>query len=105
MIGDSAFPIALDKGYVLLGRPPDLCALNGRILAVVTQTDSFSTDHFAYLKRLGKAMPGTPSVFYLENVGQSGEGEYVQFPATGAAPIAGVPIVRQHWKVLGSIFG
>lgn len=105
VIGDSAFPVALDQGYVLLGRPPDLSVLNGRILAVVTQTDSFSTDHFAYLKRLGKAMPGASSVFYLENVGQSGEGEYVQFPATGAVQIANVPIVRQHWKVLGSIFG
>jgi hypothetical protein len=102
--GDSAFPVALDRGHVLLGRPPDLSALNGRILAVFAEADSFSTDHFAYLKRLGKAMPGAPSVFYLENVGQAGEGEYVQFPAAGAAPTAGVPIVRQHWKVLGSIF-
>jgi hypothetical protein len=102
--GDSAFPVALDQGHVLLGRPADLPALHGRILAVVTQADSFSEDHFAYLKRLGKAMPGASSVFYLENVGQSGEGEFVQFPATGAEQIAGVSIVRQHWKVLGSIF-
>ncbi len=105
VIGDSAFPVALDKGHVLLGRPTELFALNGRILAVFAQADSLSTDHFAYLKRLGKEMPGATSVFYLENVGQSGEGEYVQFPTVGAAPIVGVPIVRQHWKVLGSIFG
>lgn len=102
--GDSAFPVALDHGHVLLGRPPNLSLLNGRILAVVTQADAASTDHFAYLKRLGKAMPGAPSVFYLENVGQSGEGEFVQFPAPGAKPVGGVPVVRQHWKVLGSIF-
>jgi hypothetical protein len=105
VIGDSAFPVAVDQGHVLLGRPSDLSALSGRIVAVVAQADSFSADHFAYLKRLGKAMPGAASVFYLENVGQSGEGEYVQFPTAGAAPIVGVPIVRQHWKVLGSIFG
>jgi hypothetical protein len=105
VIGDSAFPVALDQGHVLLGRPPNLSALNGRILAVVAQANSFSTDHFAYLKRLGKVAPGASSMFYLENVGQSGEGEYVQFPAAGAKPIPGVPIVRQHWKVLGSIFG
>jgi hypothetical protein len=104
VVGDSAFPVALDKGYVLLGRPPELSALNGRILAVVAQADSLSTDHFAYLKRLGKEMPGTSSVFYLENVGQSGEGEYVQFPSAGVPPMPGVPIVRQHWKVLGTIF-
>jgi hypothetical protein len=104
VVGHSAFPVALDQGHVLLGRPADLSTLHGRILAVVVQADSFSTDYFAYLKRLGKAMPGAPSVFYLENVGQSGEGEYVQFPARSARPIAGVPIVCQHWKVLGSIF-
>ena len=56
------------------------------------------------LKRLGKAVPPAPSVFYLENVGQSGEGEFVQFPASGTKPIADVPIVCQYWKVLGSIF-
>jgi hypothetical protein len=95
-IGDSAFPVALDQGHVLLGRPPALSALNGRILAIFAQADSLSTDHFGYLKRLGKAMPGASSVFYLENVGQSGEGEYVQFPAAEATPIAGVPIVRQR---------
>ncbi|MGL4962796.1 MAG: hypothetical protein ACRC67_16310 [Inquilinus sp.] len=89
---------------MLLGQPSDLSALHGRILAVVTQADSFSTDYFAYLKRLGKAVPGASSVFYLENVGQSGEGEYVQFPSEGATPIAGVPIVTRYWKVLGSIF-
>lgn len=89
---------------MLLGRPPDLSALHGRIVAVVTQEDPVSADHFAYLKRLGKAMPSMASVFYLENVGQSGEGEFVQFPSVGAASVAGVPIVKQHWKVLGSVF-
>lgn len=102
--GDSAYPVALDRGYVLLGRPPDLSLLHGRILAVVTKADPVSADHFAYLKRLGKAMPESPSVFYLENVGQSGEGEFVQFPVAGATPVSGVPVVQQHWKVLGSIF-
>lgn len=102
--GDSAFPVALDKGYVLLGRPPDLPLLHGRILAVVTKADPVSADHFAYLKRLGKAMPEAASVFYLENVGQSGDGEFVQFPAAGATAVSGVPVVQQHWKVLGSIF-
>jgi SOS-response transcriptional repressor LexA len=102
--GDSAFPVALDKGYVLLGPPPDLQLLHGRILAVVTKADAVSADHFAYLKRLGKAMPQAASVFYLENVGQSGEGEFVQFPAAGATAVSGVPVVQQHWKVLGSIF-
>lgn len=104
VIGDSAFPVALDQGHVLLGRPPDLSALNGRILAVFAQTDSYATEYFGYLKRLGKAMPGTPSVFYLENVGQSGEGEFAQFPVSGARPIVGPLIVSQHWKVLGTIF-
>jgi hypothetical protein len=104
VVGDSAFPVALDKGYVLLGRPLDLPLLHGRILAVVTKADPVSADHFAYLKRLGKAMPEAPSVFYLENVGQSGDGEFVQFPAAGATALSGVPVVQQHWKVLGSIF-
>lgn len=103
VIGDSAFPIAVDRGHVLLGRAPVLSALEGRILAVVARADPLSTDYFAYLKRLGKEMPTAPGVFYLENVGQSGEGEYVQFPTTGKTPIAHIPIVQQHWKVLGSI--
>lgn len=102
--GDSAFPVALDKGHVLLGKAPDLSLLYGRILAVVTQTDSGSGDHFAYLKRLGKAMPGATSIHYLENVGQSGEGEFVQFASPDADPVKDVPIAQQYWKVLGSIF-
>ena len=55
--GDSAFPVARDKGHVLLGRAPDVSQLDGRILAVVTRSDIYPTDHFAYLKRLGKQMP------------------------------------------------
>ncbi|QQS12946.1 MAG: AAA family ATPase [Rhodospirillales bacterium] len=102
--GDSAFPVALDRGHVLLGQPPALSLLNGRILAVVAQANERATEYFAYLKRLGKPMPGAASVFYLENVGQSGEGEYVQFVAGGVAPVSGVPVVQQYWKVLGTIF-
>ncbi|HXQ06758.1 MAG TPA: hypothetical protein VN831_18680, partial [Bradyrhizobium sp.] len=101
--GDSAFPVALDKGYVLLGRAPDISQLGGRIVAVVTRPDLHSSEHFAYLKRLGKQMPGNPSVYYLENVGQSGEGEYVQFLTRGG-PIAGISVVDDIWKVLGTIF-
>ncbi|MDP2124327.1 MAG: AAA family ATPase [Parvibaculum sp.] len=105
VVGDSAFPVALDAGHVLLGTAPDLRLLDGRILAVVTQADKFSTEYFAYLKRLGKVMPGSQSVYYLENVGQAGEGEFVQFPVSGIEPIAGIPIVQQTWKVLGTLYG
>jgi hypothetical protein len=49
-------------------------------------------------------MPGSQSVFYLENVGQTGEGEFVQFPVQGSAPTAGIAIVDKTWKVLGSLF-
>ena len=102
--GDSAFPVALDAGHVLLGVAPDLALMDGRILAVVTKTDEFSTEHFAYLKRLGKAMPRSQTVYYLENVGQTGEGEFVQFPRSGIPPTAGIPIVQQTWQVLGTLF-
>lgn len=104
VVGDSAFPVALDEGHVLLGVAPDLALLDGCILAVVTRADEFSTEHFAYLKRLGKALPGSQTVYYLENVGQTGEGEFVQFPRSGVAPTAGIPIVEQTWKVLGTLF-
>jgi hypothetical protein len=104
VVGDSAFPVALDAGYVLLGAAPDLALLDGRILAVVTRADEFSTEHFAYLKRLGKVMPGSQTVYYLENVGQTGEGEFVQFPVSGVSPTAGIPVVEQTWKVLGTLF-
>lgn len=104
VVGDSAFPVALDAGHVLLGMASDIALLDGRILAVVTRADEFSAEHFAYLKRLGKAMPGSQTVYYLENVGQIGEGEFVQFPAAGIAPTAGIPIVEQTWKVLGTLF-
>ncbi len=103
VVGDSAFPVAPDKGYVLLGKAQNLAILGGRIIAVVTREDEFSTDHFAYLKRLGKQMPGTPSVYYLESVGQSGEGEFVQFPHGGSL-ISGIPVVQDVWRVLGTIF-
>ncbi|UGA49019.1 ATP-binding protein (plasmid) [Bradyrhizobium quebecense] len=101
--GDSAFPVAPDKGHVLLGRAPDRSQLAGRILAVVARSDVHSSDHFAYLKRLGKQMPGNASVYYLENVGQAGEGEYVQFPDAGGA-IPGISVVDDVWKVHGTIF-
>jgi AAA domain len=104
VVGDSAFPVALDKGHVLLGKALDIAALEGQIIAVVTREDEFSADHFAYLKRLGKQMPGIPAVYYLENVGQSGEGEFVQFPADGSLT-PGIPIVRDVWSVLGTLFG
>jgi len=104
VVGDSAFPVALDCGHVLLGAASDLALLDGRILAVVTRADEFSSEHFAYLKRLGKPMPGSQSVYYLENVGQTGEGEFVQFSVQGVAPVAGIPIVDQTWKVLGTLF-
>lgn len=101
--GDSAFPVARDKGHVLLSAAQDVSGLSGKIVAVVTREDEFSTDHFAYLKRLGKQMPGASSVYYLENVGQSGEGEFVQFP-TPDGLMDGVPIVLETWRVLGTIF-
>ncbi|WP_205912080.1 hypothetical protein [Rhizobium leguminosarum] len=37
--GDSAFPVAQDKGRVLLGRATDISQLAGRSLAVVTRQD------------------------------------------------------------------
>jgi hypothetical protein len=104
VVGDSAFPVAQDAGHVLLGVAPDLSLLDGRILAVVTRADEFSTEHFAYLKRLGKAMPRSKTVYYLENVGQTGEGEFVQFPRSDVAATAGIPIVEQTWMVLGTLF-
>ncbi len=101
--GDSAFPVAPDKGHVLLGRAPEISQLAGRILAVVTRQDVHASEHFAYLKRLGKQMPGNSSVYYLENVGQTGEGEFVQFPGSGGG-VVGVSIVDDMWKVHGTIF-
>lgn len=103
VVGDSAFPVAPDRGHVLLGRAPDLSQLAGRILAVVTRQDVHSSEHFAYLKRLGKQMPGSSSVYYLENVGQTGEGEFVQFPGAGGS-VAGICVVDDIWKVHGTIF-
>lgn len=103
VVGDSAFPVARDKGYVLLGKAQDITRLGGRIVAVVTRDDEFSTEHFAYLKRLVKQMPGVPSVYYLESVGQSGEGEFVQFSLSSSL-VGGVPVVIETWRVLGTIF-
>jgi hypothetical protein len=104
VVGDSAFPVALDAGHVLLGPAPDLALLDGRILAIVTKADEFSGEYFAYLKRLGKSMPGSDTIYYLENVGQTGEGEFIQFPLRGQLPSPGIPIVEQTWKVLGTLF-
>ncbi|MFW8643177.1 hypothetical protein ACOJBO_12300 [Rhizobium beringeri] len=42
-------------------------------------------------------------MYYLENVGQSGEGEFVQFPDSGDM-VAGISIVDDMWKVHGTIF-
>lgn len=70
VVGDSAFPVALDRGCVLLGTASDLALLDGRILVVVTRADELSSEYFAYLKWLGKPMPGSQSIYSLENVGQ-----------------------------------
>lgn len=104
VVGDSAYPVALNRGHVLLGAASDLSLLDGRILAVVTRTNEFSSEHVAYLKRLGKPLPGSRSIYYLENIGQTGEGGFVHFPIQGVAPVAAVPIVEQTWKVLGTLF-
>ncbi|RWM20888.1 MAG: hypothetical protein E5X74_29055 [Mesorhizobium sp.] len=103
VVGDSAFPVALDSGFVLLGAAPDLALLDGRILAVATRADEFSTEHFAYLKRLGKVMPGSQTVYYLENVVRLVRGG-MQFPVSGVSPTAGIPVAEQTWKVLGTLF-
>jgi len=77
------------------------------IVPIPTEAELVAVDggslRLSQASRQGDA--GAASVFYLENVGQSGEGEYVQFTPPGATPIANIPIVQQHWKVLGSIFG
>jgi hypothetical protein len=101
--GDSAFPVAPANGRVLLGKAQDITALGGRIVAVAARKSEFSMDYYAYLKRLGKQMPGVASIYYLENVGQSGEGEFVQFPCDGSLTL-GIPIVEDIWKVLGTVF-
>lgn len=103
VVGDSAFPVAKDGDHVFLGKPDSPSALEGRIVAIVTSSDTSST-RTAYLKRLGKSMPGNPSVHYLENVGQIGEGEYVQFIAPGAKAIPGIPVVEQFWRVHGILY-
>ena len=101
--GDSAFPVAVDSGHVLLGSAPDISLLEGRILAVLAKSDMYSADYVAYLKRLGKRMPGNHPVYYLENVGQSGEGEYVQLQSENGQ-VDDIPIVHSLWKVLGTTF-
>ena len=103
VVGDSAFPVAPDKCHVLLGQAPDISQLAGRIIAVGARRDVHSSEYFAYLKRLGKQMPGNSSVYYLENVGLIGEGEFVQFPGADDE-VAGISIVDDMWKVHGTIF-
>jgi hypothetical protein len=103
--GDSAFPVAVNGGRVLLGRPPgEVSLLVGRIIALMTRNGQQSEEYFAYLKRLGKSLPAAPDVYYLENVGESGEGEYVQFARGGRSTVTQVPIVEQMWKVHGTLF-
>jgi hypothetical protein len=102
--GDSAFPLARDGYHVLVGAPGPLRALVGRIVAVITRQSLFSQEYNAFLKRLGRPMPNQPDVFYLENVGEMGEGEYVQVATNGSAPAEGIPIVDTIWKVHGVVF-
>jgi len=103
--GDSAFPVARNGGRVLLGQPPrDVGTLAGRIIAVMTRTDRHSQEYLAYLKRLGKPMPSVPDVYYLENVGETGEGEYVRFASTRPSSLDAIPLVEQYWKVHGTLF-
>jgi hypothetical protein len=103
VIGDSAFPLANDGHHVLIGPAGPLDALVGRIVAVIAHDDPDFPQRRGFLKRLGKPMPGRGHVHYLENVGLFGEGEYVQFPVV-SAPIPGVPLVDQIWRVHGVIF-
>lgn len=103
VVGDSAFPLANDGHHVLIGPAGPLDALLGRIVAVIARDDPDFPQRRGFLKRLGKPMPGQGNIHYLENVGLFGEGEYVQFPAD-AAPVPGVPLVDQIWRVHGVIF-
>ncbi len=104
VIGDSAFPVARDGDHVLVGPVDQPDNLIGRIVAVITRDGPDSPDFHAFLKRLGKAMPGQSNVHYLENVGQIGEGEYIQVPSRGQKPLPSIPVVERLWKVHGVVF-
>lgn len=49
-------------------------------------------------------MPGAPDVRYLENVGETGEGEYVRFASARPSRLEAVALVESYWKVHGSLF-
>jgi hypothetical protein len=107
VVGDSAFPVVRDGQHVLVGDPVDfesVSSLIGRIVAVVAEGDTGASERHGFLKRLGKPMPGMKGIYYLENVGQAGEGEYVQFPGRGVERVAAIPAVVKCWKVLGVVF-
>ncbi len=101
IVGDSAYPIAQDGQYVLLEPRNGLTSIEADIVAIRTQADAVSDTGYGYLKRIGKSIPSLPHVHYLENVGLSGEGLFVQMPS--ANPTASVEIIDQAWTVLGVI--
>ena len=104
VVGDSAFPLARNGHHVLLGSAGRPETLVGSPVAVIARDDPGSPDRHGFLKRLGKSLPGHRNVHYLENIGQMGEGEYVQFPVGGTSPLPGVAVVENFWKIHGVIF-
>lgn len=112
VVDDSAFPVAKDGDQVLISPidvDPDATGLpdelTGRIVAVVTRSpESGLEERQAYLKRLGKALPGVRNIRYLENVGQIGEGEYVQFGEELDPRFPDVSVVEQLWRVHGVLY-
>ncbi len=49
-------------------------------------------------------MTSVSDVYYLESVGETGEGEYARFPNARPSSADAVPLVEQYWKVHGTLF-
>lgn len=112
MVDDSAYPVAANDQRVLIspietGPNPEatLRFLRGRIVAIVTRpSEAAAEERQAYLKRLGQQMPGEPTIWYMENVGQQGEGGYIQFGEEPDPRFTEVPLVDGIWRVHGVIY-
>jgi len=108
--GPSAYPLAPDGSRALLSRVDainenELNSIEGGIVAVAT-SDSPGSPLFVdgYLKRLGPAMPGFPSVRSLDNIGLQGKSLHVHFPSVGESPSPRIPSVLQFWLVNGVLY-
>lgn len=97
--GDSALPLALPGQVILCGRaiaPADLGSSHGQIVAV-------AGEDFAYFKRVGASISGSPHIRLFETIGGRGDSLLLRTEEV-EGDNAKVPLITAAREILGVLY-